>query len=764
MAKEVPIQGDFVESQKAALCGQHALNNVYGRAKFITRSDLSGTLFLKNEKATEEHTDDAQINLAYLCAKTSDGCRGNEWFSSEVIQKAIETSGFVRLSNTIKPDENESKTKLIDALQKQYADEAYVGSLINLGALNTKNGTGGVHWVGLKKGSQTCPTAALYIDSQDSENGVCIPTDQFAVFFNKKPVNEFIHIFRKNPLAGNVYYKEFNAENAFIIKSRMYDELRKLYKAYKTANDSTSLKVFQTKVQEITGDEAILAHIRNYNPDTNIENEMIEYINTLVEFYKNPSSVYTKLQTYLTSYYDSEDPQKSEALDAFQTLVEKNRTNQKFVEWVEQYKTYNYIMEYIHTLLEWYKSPTNTKVGPRTLDDREKGDLTKEYPSIQGIATAMMAFSKLKKRSRTRSRASSQNSKQAEPQPEVQAASAEADSATTTELPTAPTPSQNSKHAEPQPDVQAESVESDPGSLQDSATTRTNEENPTALTSSAPTVSTSSTTTATTKSSLASKASSGISKMAQGIQGLFQRKPETEDAKKAAKVKEIKEAKDETEKKPLFTTVEVAGTSLSFPTSYEDEERRTRVFSELQKAYAALLKETKEQEENEKNEENEKEGKQGQQGGATVQSLLAELKPAEKQVLAMFGMDDAFVAQHAEHMAEFLNSFPNCTTDTSLMLNRRCERAYFLMLSLVYRRQQLPAKQTTQAMSPLQQAMNTSLVRGLGALHADNKLTEPEESVGSPGTPAENIEELTALFFTLLSPADKAFYQIASLE
>ncbi len=751
MAKEVPLQGDFVESQQAALCGQHALNNVYGKAKFITNTDLSGSLFLLNGKEVAEHTDDAQINLAYLCATTPNGCHGNQWFSSEVLQKAVEMSGFAYRVNTRKPGDTKSKFKLIAGMQSYYADEKYVGSLINLGNIDSMRGTGGAHWVGLKKGSLTCPTAALYLDSFSPNTGICLPIDQFVNFFDGKPVNEFIHIFREEPLTKNIFANANIADEEHINMSRAYALLRDYYVSYKRSKNPDVLEAFQTKVQEIAGDEVILAFIRNYKPDVktkDIETEMIEYINTLVEFYKKPESVYTKLQTYLTTYYDSEDPQKSEALDAFQTLVERNRTNQKFVEWVEQYKTYNYIMEYIHTLLEWYKSPTKTKVSPRTLNDKEKGDLRKEYPSIQGIATAMKAVGKFKRgRTRLLSRASSQNSKQAEPQPEIQA--------TTTEPPTAPTPSQNLKQVEPQPEVQAASVESDPGSLQDSATTTT-EENPTVLTPSAPSVSISSTTTATTKSSLVSKASSGISKMAQGIQGFFQRKPETEDAKEATKA--TKATKDEKEKKPLFTTVEVAGTSLVFPTSYEDEERRTRIFAALQKAYAALLTETKEQDEKEGKQGQEQ---QGQQGGATVQSLLAELKPAEKQVLAMFGMEDAFVAQHAEHMAEFLNSFPSCTTDTSLMLNRQCEKAYFLMWSLLYRRQQLPA---TQAMSPLQQAMNTSLVRGLGALHADNKLTEPVESVGSPGTPAENIEELTALFFTLLSPTDKAFYQIASLE
>jgi hypothetical protein len=202
-------------------------------------------------------------------------------------------------------------------------------------------------------------------------------------------------------------------------------------------------------------------------------------------------------------------------------------------------------------------------------------------------------------------------------------------------------------------------------------------------------------------------------------------KPEAQEAQEAQEAPEGSDAKsqvNEKDKKPLYTSITIAGTSILLPTSYEDESRRTAIFA------------------------------------ANI-PIFDQLKPAEKQVLEMFGMDDAFLIQHSQHMSEFFKSLPSCTTDTSLMLNQRCEKAYYLMWSLMYRQKQF---QKTDAVSPQTQAMTQSLVDGISKLHEDNKMSTPVELVSSPGT-KESMKDLTTLFFTLLSEEDLAYYQIATL-
>lgn len=475
---------DYVESQSEALCGQHALNHVYGMKRFTTNTDMSGSLYIHGDKGIAKPatlTNDIQINLANLCTTTKDGCIQNQWFSSQILQKAIETSTYTYRTNTINPSDSESKIKLINALQINYNIDDYVGSIVNLGKITPTKGTGGTHWAAIKKGSIQCPDKPLYIDSMKIGEKQCI--DSFETFFTSMQVNEFIHIFRKEPGLNDPFY----AQNSVV----------------------------------------------------------------------------------LSKSQPQEGPKQPQPQGA-------------------------------------------TQLASSSLFDKMKGVI-----------------------------GSKENTK--------------------TKLP----------------------------------------------------------------------------------------------------------------EKPNITTISLAGVSIVYPTSYEDDQRRLDIFKTIQEIQQKQVKKggANTNDPDDVGTEGSEENDEHVQISEKLLTQLDRLKPEERQVLTQFGMDDRFVLQNAEYIADFLNSLPNCTTDTSIMLNRQCESAYFLMMALMYRRHlEAKGKKPLPALSPQGHAEAAAIVRGLDVLQKPElskppQTPRPQPQQPQPGTkPPEDMEALATLLFSILSKDDIAYYKIASLQ
>jgi hypothetical protein len=70
-----------------------------------------------------------------------------------------------------------------------------------------------------------------------------------------------------------------------------------------------------------------------------------------------------------------------------------------------------------------------------------------------------------------------------------------------------------------------------------------------------------------------------------------------------------------------------------------------------------------------------------------------ELTQDERQIAHDLGIDDTMMEYFRPHMAAFYDALPGCQTDTSLILNKKCEIVYHVLWSALFSAQDLASRE-----------------------------------------------------------------------
>jgi len=119
--------------------------------------------------------------------------------------------------------------------------------------------------------------------------------------------------------------------------------------------------------------------------------------------------------------------------------------------------------------------------------------------------------------------------------------------------------------------------------------------------------------------------------------------------------------------------------------------------------------------------------------------------------------NDLVKQQLAPYMAEFFDSLPACSTDTSLYLNKTCETAYFVLWSTMFaleqaaRRQKEENERLFRPVADLSVAMTEQLVRNIDkavAVVPDDEIIKlfTRIPLGGPGFSDIDVASVRKLF------------------
>jgi len=102
-----------------------------------------------------------------------------------------------------------------------------------------------------------------------------------------------------------------------------------------------------------------------------------------------------------------------------------------------------------------------------------------------------------------------------------------------------------------------------------------------------------------------------------------------------------------------------------------------------------------------------------------VRDLSLTLSKEEQAVLKAVGVGEDMEARLRPYMPDFFDALPDCQTDTSLYLHKKCEVPYYVLWSSMFADRLSTEKRIasgkTKPMSDLDAAMTESMVKGLAS-------------------------------------------------
>jgi hypothetical protein len=141
----------------------------------------------------------------------------------------------------------------------------------------------------------------------------------------------------------------------------------------------------------------------------------------------------------------------------------------------------------------------------------------------------------------------------------------------------------------------------------------------------------------------------------------------------------------------------------------------------------------------------------------------ATLTKDETELLEAIGIPKEEYPSLKSHLGTFLNSFPNCSTDSQMMLKQECEEAYYVIWSILFKNQQKTDQQVKgrdeKTLSDLDTAETEVLLRQLQELHSGPEPVRP----GSLVTPRAILAEEKKAVFQLVGEKTLAILRILSI-
>jgi hypothetical protein len=122
--------------------------------------------------------------------------------------------------------------------------------------------------------------------------------------------------------------------------------------------------------------------------------------------------------------------------------------------------------------------------------------------------------------------------------------------------------------------------------------------------------------------------------------------------------------------------------------------------------------------------------------------LIVLLTEDEQAILRDTGfIKRQFLIDHAQYMADFFKALPNCTTETSVMLNKQCDTSYFLIFALLH----------SAAQEASEQMLQGKFVRDDELLRKDAALSFFQKRL-EPGKEPDGIRKLVLKLIKLKNP------------